>query len=75
MFTVEFDEDETAITILDDTGELEDIQVLLYDDYCFIRQWNEKAQRFDLVSMKAEMYLKLMQAWSLPEGAYLLQKT
>ena len=75
MFTVEFDEDETSITILDDTGELEDIQVLLYDDYCFIRQWNEKAQRFDLVSMKAEMYLKLMQAWSLPEGAYTLQKT
>lgn len=75
MFTVEFDEDETSITILDDTGELEDIQVLLYDDYCFIRQWNEKAQRFDLVSMKAEMYLKLMQAWSLPEGAYILQKT
>lgn len=75
MFTVEFDEDETSITILDDTGELEDIQVLLYDDYCFIRQWNEKAQRFDLVSMKAEMYLKLMEAWSLPAGTYLLQKT
>jgi hypothetical protein len=42
MITVEFDLDETCITILDNTGELEDVSALLYDDYCHIRQWNEK---------------------------------
>lgn len=46
MFTVEFDEDETLITIMDTTGELEDVSALLYEDYCHIRQWNEKRQRF-----------------------------
>jgi len=70
MFTVEFDQDETLITVMDDTGELEDVSALLYDDYCHFRQWNEKLQKFDVISLKPEMYVKLMQAWNLPEGTY-----
>ena len=70
MITVEFDLDETCITIMDNTGELEDISALLYDDYCHIRQWNEKTNRFDVVTFKPEMYLKLMKAWNLSEGTY-----
>ncbi len=70
MFTIEFDEDETLITVMDNTGECEDVGVLLYDDYCHIRQWNEKTNRFDVITMKPEMYLKLMKAWKLEEGAY-----
>lgn len=73
MFTIEFDDDETLITILDMSGELEDVSILLYDDYCHIRQWNEKKQMFDVVTMKAEMYYKLMKAWKLPEGTYVLE--
>ena len=72
MFTIEFDEDETLITILDKTDELEDVSVLMYDDYCHIRQWNEKEQMFDIVTLSSEMYLELMKAWKLPEGAYYL---
>ena len=74
MFTVEFDEDETLITIMDVTGELEDVSALLYDDYCHIRQWNEKNQCFDVITMKPEMYYKLMQAWKCPEGTFILEK-
>lgn len=74
MITIEIDHDETLITILDDTGELEDVTALLYDDYCHIRQWNEKLQHFDVVTMKAEMYWKLMKAWKLPQGAYTIEK-
>lgn len=70
MFTIEFDEDETLITILDKTGELDDVSALLYDDYCHIRQWNEKQQKFDVITMTPEMYLKLMKAWNLKPGAY-----
>jgi hypothetical protein len=75
MFTIEMDGEETAITILDTTAELEDVSVLMYDEYCHIRQWNEKTQMFDVVTMKPEMYLKMMEAWKLPEGAYVLEKT
>ncbi len=42
MFTIETDHDETLITLLDVTGELEDVSVLLYEDYVHIRQFNEK---------------------------------
>lgn len=70
MITIEFDMDETMITVMDNTGELDDVQALLYDDYCHIRQWNEKTQRFDVITMKPEMYLKLMKAFNLGEGAY-----
>ena len=73
MFTIEFDEDETLITILDKTDELEDVSILMYDDYCHIRQWNEKEQMFDIVTLSSEMYLELMKAWKLPEGAYYLE--
>lgn len=74
MITVEFDQDETFITIMDVSGELEDVSALLYDDYCHIRQWNEKRQQFDVVTMTAEMYMKLMMSWKLAEGTYVLEK-
>ena len=74
MITFEFEDDETCITIIDNTGDLEDIQALLYDDYCHIRQWNEKNQMFDVVTLTPEMYFKLMQAWKLPQGTYILEK-
>ena len=70
MITIEFDMDETLITIMDNSGELEDVGALLYDDYRHIRQWNEKLNRYDVVTMKPEMYLKLMKAFNLSEGAY-----
>lgn len=74
MFTIETDFDETLITIMDDTGELEDVGVILYEDYVHFRQWNEKSQRYDVVTLSPEMYYKLMKAWKLPDGTYILQK-
>ena len=73
MITIEFDMDETLITIMDDTGELEDVGALLYDDYCHLRQWNEKLQRYDVITLKPEMYFKLMKSFNLEEGAYVLE--
>ena len=70
MITVEFDMDETLITVMDNTGELEDVQALLYDDYCHFRQWNEKLKRFDVITLTPMMYLKLMKAFNLSEGSY-----
>lgn len=31
-------------------------------------------QQFDLIAMNAQMYYKLMQAWSLPEGTYVVER-
>ncbi len=74
MITVEFDMDETMITIMDDTGELEDVQALLYEDYSHIRQWNEKTKLFDVVTFKPETYFKLMKSFNLHEGTFVLDK-
>ena len=72
MFTIENDMDETLITILNDLGG-EDVSVLICDDLVYIRQWNEKIQFFDVITMTATMYYKLMKAWTLPEGTYTLE--
>ena len=74
MFTIEMEDDESCITVLDDTGELEDVSILLYDDYCHIRQWDEKRQMFEVITLTATMYLELMKACNLPEGTYQIVK-
>jgi predicted solute-binding protein len=74
MITIEFDEDETFINIMDDTGKYEDLGAILYDDICYLRQWNEKANKYEVIAITAEMYLKLMEAWKLPQGTYVMNK-
>lgn len=74
MFTIETDWDETLITLMDTTGELEDASVLIYDDYVHIRQWNERRQFFNIITMTPSMYYKLMKAWKLPDGTYIIDK-
>lgn len=73
MFTVEMDMDEILITILDDYGDRDDVSVFLYDDTVYIRQWNEKRQMFDIISMAPKMFEELLQAMKKPEGAYRLE--
>ena len=70
MFTIEIDWDETAITILDDHGEYEDLQVIMYDDVVYIRQWDEDFQKHNYVVISPEMMLAFQQSWNLPNGAY-----
>jgi hypothetical protein len=72
MITVEFEDDETLITIMDQQGKHEDISALLYDDVCYIRQWNEQRQYFDVIQFTPEMYLQLMQSFKLPQGAFIM---
>lgn len=72
MFTVEMDWDETAITLLDPEGKEEDLQVLMYDDIIYLRQWDEDINRFRLISASPKQFMQLMHAFKLPEGAYAL---
>lgn len=71
MFTVEMDHDEIEITVLDDHNIHEDVKVFSYEDIVYIRQFNEKENRYDLVSMSPEMYVELMQAYQSPEGSFI----
>ena len=70
MYTVEMDLDEIEITVLDDTGRCEDVKVFSYDEALYIRQFNEKRNKWDLIVMTPEMYAELMEAWQSPEGSF-----
>ena len=71
MFTNEFEFDETIITVLDDRGLYEDVQVYFDENEVYIRQWNERKQIYDLVVMSPKMFFEIMEAMKLPEGAYI----
>ena len=70
MFTVEMDFDEIEITVLDDDGKQEDVKVFSYDDLVYIRQWVEKTNTYQVISLSPDMYVELMEAYQKPQGAY-----
>jgi len=72
MFTVEIDWDETAVTVLDQSGEHEDVQFLLYEDAVYIRQFDNDSNRHTVIEMSPDQFHELMTAMDLPDGAYLL---
>ena len=72
MFTVEMDWDETAITILDDSGQFEDFQIIIYDDIVYMRQWFEEANRYNVIALTPEMLHQFNLSFKLPVGAYML---
>ena len=75
MYTVEMDFDEIEITVLDDGGRFEDVKVFSYDDVIYIRQFNDKKNKWDFIQMTPEMYAELMTAWHSSEGSYITNLT
>lgn len=72
MFTIEMDWDETAITVLDSTGKFEDLQVIIYEDIAYIRQWDEDIGRHHLIAISPEQLLELSKSFKLPVGTYMM---
>ena len=70
MFTNEIDHDESVITILDDGGFYDDVQVYLYEDIVIIRQWDEDSESFKEVGMSPEMFEQFQIALNSPVGAF-----
>ena len=70
MFTNEIEWDETISTVMDETGQYEDIQLFIDDNEVFIRQWNEQLQAHDLITMSHNMFEELLLALNQGEGMY-----
>jgi len=72
MFTIEMGTDNgegiTLIT-LDDKGEQDDVEVIIYDDQVFIRQIDEY-EGLQMILMSPQQLRDIVSAMSLPEGAY-----
>lgn len=73
MFTVEMEFDETVVTVVDDTGQLEDVKCHLMDDVVYFRQYNEVSNRDELIQITPLMWKELVLAFESPEGAFILQ--
>ena len=71
MFSTEFNFEDITITLLDETGEYEDVQVYLEEDVVYIRQFSENEDKpADLIVMTPKMFRDLIEAMDLPEGFY-----
>ena len=72
MYTVEHNFDETRITILDDSGDIEseDVEVILEDDCICIRQWDTELDLPSLIIFSPDMWEELLSAVKASEGSY-----
>jgi hypothetical protein len=70
LFTNEFEFGATVTTILDDSGEHEDLEVIIDDNGVFFRQWNDAHERYDLILISHKMFGEFLMAMKKPEGAY-----
>lgn len=71
MFSVETEFDYTVITIVDNNNKHEDVQYILNDDKVYVRQYNEKRDRFEVIEMSAAMFNEMTMAMKKTDGVYL----
>jgi hypothetical protein len=71
MFSVEHEFDNTTVTILDDSGEQEDVAVILFDDVVYIRQYVEDTDLASIITMTPKMFAELIEAYNRGEGSFI----
>lgn len=70
LFTNEFEPSYTKTTILDESDEVEDIEIIVHDEGVIIRQWNDETEVFDVVDFTHHMFKEFMASRDLSEGAF-----
>ena len=71
MFSVEHEFDNTTVTVLDDSGEQEDVAVILFDDLVYIRQYVEDTELASVVTMTPKMFAEMIEAYNRGEGSFI----
>lgn len=74
MFSVEHCFDNTTVTVLDDSGEQEDVAAILFDDLVYIRQYVEDTDLASIITMTPKMFEEMIAAWNESEGSYITRK-
>lgn len=71
MFTNEINFDETVTTIMDETGEYEDVRVFIGEEVVQIRQFpHDENIPADIITLTPKMFRDLLEAMDQPEGFY-----
>ena len=75
MFTNEFEFDATITTVMDETAEHEDVQLIISEDVVYIRQFNDEKRQttYDLIAMTPKMFKDMVTALNHTEGVFSTQ--
>lgn len=75
MFTNEFEFDATITTVMDETAEHEDVQLIISEDVVYIRQFNDEKRQttYDLIAMTPKMFKDMVTALNQTEGVFSTQ--
>ena len=69
MITIEHEFDHSIITILDNKGGADDVEIIVDEEYCYIRQYDEH-EDFYIVVITPYMLKELVAAYDMAEGSY-----
>ena len=71
MFTVEFEKDASVITVLDETGEYDDVEVIIGEDSeVFIRQFDPDANTYDMIILTYAQLVEILASLNSTEGMH-----
>ena len=71
MFTVETEFDHTVVTVMDKTGEREDLIVVLREEGVFLKQYDEYAGRTLTISLSEKQVSDLFLALNSSDGTFI----
>jgi len=74
MFSVECDQDEVCITVIDDSGIHGDLKVHAFDDLVYITQWDPDTEKQHILEINPEQWEELMLAIHSPEGFFMRER-
>lgn len=73
MFSIENEFDHTIITIVDNDNKQEDAQVIMSDEYVYVRQYNLKSGRYDVIVLSPFMFNEMLASMKFTDGVYVTE--
>ena len=71
MFSIEMDNDQVEIVVVDDEQRMQDLQLIVMGSKVFIRQYNIDTDKCDVIEVSIEMFAQLGDALeSESQGVY-----
>lgn len=70
MFTNEVEFDTIITTILDESADFEDVQIIYNDTSIYVRQFNNESGDYDLVQFTPLMFAEFMESYKQAQGAF-----
>ena len=72
MFTVEFEHNSSFIRSLDESGEMDDVELILDgSDTVYMRQWDENLEKYEMLVMTSQQLLDLVSSLHQTEGLFM----